>query len=100
MRIKHVERKAGSVANLDPSIWDRVMEFEKELSPTAARALLQIRFCSHEHDHMSALLKKARAGRLTAREEKEMDTYELIGSVLGILHSKARQALKKRTEGA
>jgi hypothetical protein len=100
MRVKHVERKTRSVANLAPSIWERGIEFEKELSPAAARALLQIRFSSREHDHMSALLKKARARRLTASEEKEMDTYELIGSVLGILHSKARQVLKKRTAGA
>ncbi|HEV8060749.1 MAG TPA: hypothetical protein VGP68_12790 [Gemmataceae bacterium] len=49
-----------------------------------------------EHDRMAELLEKGRLGKLSAQEEKEMDTYERLGSLLGILHSKARQALNKR----
>jgi hypothetical protein len=100
MKVKHVNKKTGGMANLDASIWQRVMDFESKLSATAARALLQIRFSSREDEHMGALLEKARAGSLTPSEEKEMDTYELASSVLGILHSKARQALKKRAKRA
>jgi hypothetical protein len=81
-------------------IWERAVDFEKELSPAAARALLQVRFASREHERMSALLDKSRSRKLTPREEEEMDTYELLGALLGILHSKARQALKKRAADA
>ena len=89
--------RAGSpLAGPKAAIWERAVDFEKELSPTAARALLQVRFAASEHERMSALLEKARSRKLTPREEEEMDTYELLGSLLGILHSKARQALNKR----
>ena len=76
------------------------MEFERELSPTAARALLGVRFSAREHATMSELLAKARAGTLTAAEEERLDTYEKLGCLLGILHSKARQALKQRVPQA
>ena len=82
------------------AIWERAVDFEKKLSRTAARALLQVRFASSEHERMSALLEKARARKLTAQEEEQMDTYDLLGALLGILHSKARQALKKQAADA
>jgi hypothetical protein len=82
------------------AIWERAINFEKALSPTAARALLQVRFAASEHERMGELLEKARSRKLTSREEEEMDTYELLGALLGILHSKARQALKKHAAGA
>jgi hypothetical protein len=49
---------------------------------------------------MGELLEKGRLGKLSAKEEKDLDTYERLGSLLGILHSKARQALNKRTADA
>jgi hypothetical protein len=73
-------------------IWERVVDFERELSPAAARALLQVRFSTHKQERMSKLLDKARSGKLSTAEEEEMDPYERLGSLLGILHSKARQA--------
>src|SRR5229473_2651015 len=78
------------------AIWERVIHFEEELSPLAARALLKIRFSPRDHDRMHELSGKARAGTLTDKEELEIDTYERLGCVLDILHSKARRALKKR----
>ena len=56
---------------------------------------MQVRFASSEHERTYPLLQKARSRKLTANEEAEMDTYELLGALLAILHSKARQALKK-----
>jgi hypothetical protein len=82
------------------AIWERAVAFEKQLSPAAARALLQVRFASSEHQRMSALLDKGRRRKLTPEEEEQLDTYELLGSLIGILHSKARQALKKRAATA
>jgi hypothetical protein len=78
------------------AIWERVVQFQEELSATAARALLKVRFSPQDHQRMHELSAKARAGTLTDQEELEIDTYERLGCVLDILHSQARRALKKR----
>jgi hypothetical protein len=77
------------------AIWQHAVGFEKELSSAAARALLQVRFAPGENERMSELLDQARSRKLTPEEEEQLNTYEMLGSLLGILHSKARQALKK-----
>jgi len=46
---------------------------------------------------MHTLAAKARAGTLTSDEQAEVEAYSRISSVLGILKSKARRALKRRT---
>ena len=93
-------RTASSLAGPNATVLERAIDFERELSPTAARALLQIRFAYRQHERMSALLEKSRSGTLTAREEEEIDTYERLGCLIGILHSRARQALNKRAGDA
>jgi len=45
---------------------------------------------------MPTLAAKARAGTLTSDELAEVEAYSRIGSLLGILKSKARRALKRR----
>jgi hypothetical protein len=92
--------KTRSIASPEVALWRRVIDFERPLSPAAARALLQIRFSAREHDRMGALLEKARAGTLTAGEAEDLDAHERLGCLLGILHSKARQALKKHADRA
>ena len=79
----------------DCAIWERVIQFEEQLSPPAARALLNVQFSSRDHERMHQLAANARAATLTAKEEAELDIYERLGCVLDILHSKARLALKK-----
>jgi hypothetical protein len=79
------------------AIWQRVIQFEGELSPIAARALLKLRFSQRDHALMDQLSAKARAGTLTPLEQIEIDTFERIGCLLDIVHSKARQrALTER----
>ena len=85
---------------LKATIWKRAFDFEKALTPTAARALLQVQLATSEHEHMAALLDKAQSQPLTTTEEEEMDAYEQLGALIGILHSKARQALKQRRSQA
>jgi hypothetical protein len=75
--------------------WQHVVQFEGELSPTAARALLKFGFSEQDHARMDELSAKARAGTLTASEQADLDTFERLGCVLDIIHSQARQALKK-----
>lgn len=75
--------------------WTRVISFESEPSPTAARSLLKMQFSQRDQERMKALAAKARAGTLSADEERLIDTYERLGCVLDILHSKARRVLKR-----
>jgi hypothetical protein len=78
------------------AIWERTMTFDRDLSPTAARALLRLRFSTEDEARMRDLGAKARAGALAPDEQRTIDTYERLGCLLDILHSKARQALKQR----
>jgi hypothetical protein len=80
----------------DAAIWERVIQFEEEPSPTAARALLKLQFAEGDRQRMKELSAKARAGALTPQEERLTNTYERLGCLLDILHSKARRALKRR----
>jgi len=41
-----------------------------------------------------------RAGTLTPQEQTVLDTFERLGCVLDIVHSKARQALKRKPKKA
>ena len=81
--------------NTDAAIWERVIQFQGRLSPAAARALLKVQFPASDEERMHHLAAKAQNGALTAKEEAELDTYERLGCLLDILHSKARRALKR-----
>jgi hypothetical protein len=76
------------------------INLEGELSPPAARALLKFGFSERDHALMNELARKARSGTLTSQEQFDLDTYERLGCLLDILHSKARQALKKKRKRA
>jgi hypothetical protein len=84
----------------DAGIWERVIHFQEELSAPAARALLKVRFAEEDQRLLHELAAKARAGTLTAEEERLADTYERLGCLLDILHSKARRALKRRRKAS
>ena len=78
------------------AIWQRAIQFQGELTPGAARALLQFQFSERDHARMDELSTKARAGTLSAEEQAELDTFERLGCVLDIVHSEARRPLKKK----
>jgi hypothetical protein len=65
-------------------------------TPAAARAILKLQFSSIDKDRMRKLSAKARAGTLTADEDREIEQYERVACTLDILHSKARRVLKRR----
>ena len=77
------------------AVWDRVMQFDEAISPTAARALLKMKFSPTDLKLMHELSDKARQGTLTDSEVVEIDTFERLGCLLDILHSKARRVLKR-----
>ncbi len=64
------------------------------LSREAAKALLQLDFDAADRRRMNLLAAKNRARHLTSAEEEELDNFIRVGQVLGVLKSKARQALK------
>src|SRR5579859_581834 len=70
---------------------------EPALSPTAAEGLLALRFSQADCDRMNELAAKARVGTLSGDEQADVEAYSRVNSLLGILHSKARRALKRRS---
>ena len=88
------------ISNPSAAIWQRVIEFNGELSPSAARALLKLGFSERDHALLEVLSTKARAGALTPDEQMQLDTFERLGCLLDILHSKARRVLKKKPKKA
>ncbi len=67
---------------------------EPRLSPAAAETILAVDFDPADKDRMHELAARARAGALSAKERAEVEAYSRVGSLLGILHSKARRVLK------
>jgi hypothetical protein len=83
--------------NHEAAILRRVIRPEEPpLSAAAARGLLALGFSQADKDRMHEVAAKARAGTLTAEEQAEVEAYSLVSSLIGILHSKARRALKSR----
>lgn len=64
------------------------------LSSAAAEEILRLDFTEADHQRMSELLTKAKAGTLTAEESAEATGYERVSSFLGFLKSKARVSLR------
>ena len=73
-----------------------VVEDDSSLTPAAAEGLLALRFDPADKDRMRDLAAKARAGSLTAEEQAQVEAYSRVGSLIGILHSRARRALRVR----
>jgi len=82
-------------ANGEATIWARIIQPENDgLSPDAARALLELRFCERDRARMSELAEKNKEGRLSEEERAELEGYVKVGDVLSLLHLKARKSLK------
>jgi uncharacterized membrane protein YqiK len=85
-----------TTASAEAAIWERAIQFERELSATAAKALLELQFSAVDQQQLRELAAKARAGTLTSDEKRTSEIYEKLGCLLDNLHSKARRALKRR----
>jgi len=82
--------------NCDVTMMARVVEPDKgDLSLAAARAFLKFQFPESDHERAAVLSQKAREGTLTAEEQEEIEDYDRVAHLLGLLHSKARKSLKK-----
>jgi hypothetical protein len=86
--------------NCDVAILGRIIQPKRgDLPVTAARAILKLDFEPIDRERMRELSQKARLGTLTREEQAEIDEYDRVGHLLGLLHSKARISLKKHSNG-
>jgi hypothetical protein len=82
--------------NTEAAILARVIEAdENEITPDVARYLLSMQLPETDRDRVDELSAKARSGSLARAEEAELDSYLHIGSLLGVMQSRARRFLKK-----
>lgn len=81
-------------------LFTRVVRPEQPtLSADAARSLLSLTFSEEDVARMNDLSAKARVGALAPVEQTELDNYERVGHIIGILQSKARISLRKNADG-
>jgi hypothetical protein len=93
-----VKKESGiMIVSTTPSeldIFRRIVDADQlPMSVEAAHSLLRLRFSSTDQRRMNHLALKNRQGRIQPEEEKELNNFLRAGQVLGILQSKARQAL-------
>lgn len=82
--------------NVEAAIWERLLRPERaDLTPEAARVLLDLTFDESDREQLGRLARKAREGTLTRDEEEELDGYRRVAYLLDLLHSKARNALRR-----
>jgi hypothetical protein len=84
-------------ANHHSAVLSRVIRPERDdLSPDAARSILNLSFEQADLDRMHELAVKGQEGELTEEEQAQVAEYRQVGLLLDLLKSKARLSLKKR----
>jgi hypothetical protein len=83
-------------SNTEAAIWERIIRPHGKMTRETARQIVRLEFSEEQGDRMHELAAKNRAGTLTPDEQAELDDFCRVGSLLSILHSRARQALKPR----
>jgi hypothetical protein len=77
------------------AILARILSNGKSFSPTVARQLLKLGFSAEDRARMHELAVRNQSDLLSAKERQELHSCANAGCLLGILHSKARQALAR-----
>jgi len=84
--------------HLESEILGRVIKPDAStLSPEAARSLVRLAFGRSDVTRMNALAKKNRAGKLTAADEADLESYLRVGRFLALVQAKARGSLQAGT---
>ena len=84
------------VSNSEAAILSRAFQPEKgDLSPEAAKSLLNVKISEGDQTRAHELAAKAREGSLTPSDEAELNNYRDVGRLLELLKSKARLSLKQ-----
>jgi hypothetical protein len=66
---------------------------EDNLPADEAKALLNIRFDSHEFEHIHELVTKNQGDALTPAEKADLESYLRVSALIDLLHAKARRSL-------
>jgi hypothetical protein len=66
-------------------------------SAEVARSILALGFGDTDNERMNELAAKAQQGTLDEQEESLLNAYMFVGSVVDLMHSKARLSLKKNS---
>ena len=69
---------------------------QAELTPDLARYLLGLRFSAEDQARMHDLAVRNQDGALSAEEKAELLAFVQVGHLMAVLHSRARQVLKKK----
>lgn len=69
------------------------------LSPAAAEGLLSLQFSEGDVRRMNDLAAMAREGTLSSEQKGEAESYNRVGHLVAVLHSKARLSLKTTSDG-
>lgn len=78
------------------AIWSRVVNpGHPNLSPEAARAILELKFDGEDLRRADELSEKARQGILTPEERAEIEEFLRVDHELAVLKSKARISLQR-----
>jgi hypothetical protein len=76
-------------------IWVRLLgSADGDMTPDAARYVLQLDFAHADRERIAALSEAANEGLLSTQERAELDKYIRVGHQLSLLKSRARSALK------
>jgi hypothetical protein len=86
MTARHISFEADVLSRM-------IQPDEPAFAQEAAEVLLSLSFAKQDLTRMRRLAKKAREGTLSEEERRQADAYERLGSLLGLLHSKARRSL-------
>jgi hypothetical protein len=85
----------------EAAIFARLFEGQNGiLSQSVARKLLDLNFSESDQQRMEELAQRNQQGQLTPEEREEFTNYVKVADLLAILHSKARQSLKKQKNNA
>ncbi len=68
---------------------------EENLTPEAARGLLQLKMDKFDRLRAHELAVKNQSGTLTGDELEELDAYRRVGRLVDLLHAKARRSLRR-----
>jgi hypothetical protein len=66
-----------------------------QLTPVAAKAVLRLKLSEADLDRVDRLGWLANRGKLSDAQKSELDMYLQLGSLIAMMHSKARVALKR-----
>ena len=80
--------------NTSIAIFNRAIELDDEpLSPDTARHILRWGFKQSDQSRVSELLEKLKAETISSDEREELEEFNRVNHLLGLLKSKARMAL-------